>query len=575
MKSALFISYIFPPLGGSGVQRTLKFIKYLRNFDWKPIVVTTGQLNFPQIDYTMIEEIPEDVRVIRINEQHSLTLNQLQNITKLYDDLVKDKTILDDYLNLMSNEKASLIPDSCIAWANNVIEQIDSLIDINKVDLVYTTSGPYSDHVVGYYLKRRFNKPWVADFRDEWTNNAYLNDIDKNSLIYKVHREMEESIVNFADSIITTTPLASDNYVSLFDLPKEKVFTVTNGYDEEDFQEIKIDKLARKNERFTIIHNGLLYSIRTPDTFLRALYNLIKTNLIPRGKIQVQFIGAVEDKKQWEEYVKDLGIDDIVKFEEYLNHSESLTKAATADVLLLIVGPGNKCKSVYTGKVFEYLRLGKPIISLSPPDGLVDKLIKKNNRGYNVEFHDILAIENAIFKLYRKWANNEPLNLPITSDIRRFERRELTRQLASIFDKVLSMHQMKIKKDLILKDVKDTLSRLLDLGNIEQAKQIINSNSDLLNVDAEMCTMKSIIEIAENKLEDAEITLKRARRIDKTNVDVLYNLGYIYERKGLFNEALYYYEEALKYTTDQKFATELNVIIEKIKKNGSSPNFVI
>jgi glycosyltransferase involved in cell wall biosynthesis len=565
MKNVLIVAYIFPPLAGSGVQRTLKFVNYLRSFGWKPIVVTTGQLNFPQIDFTLVDEIPKDIQVIRINGQDSLTGDDIQNIIKIYDDLIKDKTILDDYLTLISGGRAALVPDNCISWANNVIKQIDTLIDINKIDMIYTTSGPYSDHIVGYYLKKKFNKPWVADFRDEWTNNAYSN-VDKQSLLYKVHYGMEETIVNFADAVIATTPLASYNYATIFDLPKEKVFTITNGYDEKDFEKIEMENLEIKHDKFTIIHNGLLYLIRTPDTFLNAIHNLIQKGLIPREKIRVQFTGTKDDGK-WEKYISDLKLDDIVEFSGYLSHKESLKKAASADVLLLIVGPGEKNKSMYPGKIFEYLRLGKPIISLSPIGGVVDELIKKTNRGYNVDFHDISAIEEAIYELYNKWNNNKLLKLPINSDIRQFERKELTRQLVSVFHKILAMQQTKKKNELILQDVKKNVKHFLELGNIEQAKQNINHNLNLLNIDAELCTMKAIIEIMENKVEDAEITLKKARKIDKTNVDVLYNLGYIYEQKRLFNEALYYYEEALKYTTDQKFAAELKVIVQKIRKD--------
>jgi glycosyltransferase involved in cell wall biosynthesis len=565
MKNVLIVSYIFPPLAGSGVQRTLKFVNYLRSFGWEPIVVTTGQLNFPQIDYTLIDEIPKDVQVIRIKEQDSLTGDDLQNIIKIYDDLIKDKTVLDDYLTLISGGRAALVPDNCISWANNVIKQIDTFIDINKIDMIYTTSGPYSDHIVGYYLKKKFNKPWVADFRDEWTNNAYSN-VDKQSLLYKVHYGMEETIVNSADAVIATTPLASDNYATIFDLPKDKVFTITNGYDEKDFEKIEMENLEIEHDKFTIIHNGLLYLIRTPDTFLNAIHNLIKKGLIPREKIRVQFTGT-KDNGKWEKYISDLKLDDIVEFSGYLSHKESLKKAASADILLLIVGPGEKSKSMYPGKIFEYLRLGKPIISLSPIGGVVDELIKKTNRGYNVDFHDISAIEEAIYELYNKWNNNKLLKLPVNSDIRQFERRELTRQLVSVFHKVLAMQQIKKKNDLISQDVMKTVKHFLELGNIEQAKQNINHNLDLLNIDAELCTMKAVIEIMENKLEDAEITLKKARKLDITNVDVLYNLGYIYEQKRLFNEALYYYEEALKYTTDQKFAEELKVIIQKIRKD--------
>lgn len=433
-KKVLFCAHIFPPVGGSGVQRSLKFVKYLRNYGWEPIVVTVGRTMYPLKDESMLSEIPEEVEIIRIDENMQIDNNYVNELFNLYRGVIKNDSLFEEYIKeLNKSQQLSnhmiLVPDAYILWAKEVLDCIEECVDLREIDIIYTTSGPYSCHIIGYYLKMKYNIPWVADFRDEWTNNPYI-DFDKDNIMYKINLEMEKNIVNFADKIINVTPLMSENYVKIFNLDSEKIVVITNGYDETDFAKIDTG-FKNKNNKFTIMHNGIMYMIRTPQTFLQAIYNLINHNKINKNEIKIIF-GLTDNKQDWINYVKQLQIDNVVEFYDYMTHEQSLKMASQSDCLLLIVGTGEKNKAVYPGKVFEYLRLCKPIIALSPKGSVVDTLINETKRGFNVEFNDIGAIEQVVFDLYKIWKNNCISNYSITESIYQFERNKLTKRLSDV-----------------------------------------------------------------------------------------------------------------------------------------------
>lgn len=433
-KKVLFVAHIFPPVGGSGVQRSLKFVKYLRDFGWEPIVVTVGKTVYPLKDETMISEIPEEVEVIRIDERDNINPEYVNQLIKLYSGIVEDDELIQEYVKELNKSNAHLnrlllMPDIYILWATEILEIINSKIDFSEIDILYTTSGPYSDHLIGYYLKKRFDMPWVADFRDEWTNNSYVN-FDKKNISYRLSHSMESKIVDLADRIVVVTPITKENYEKNFILEAKKVYEITNGYDEKDFVDLVYKN--NKNEKFTVVHNGLLYMIRTPETFLNALISLINKKKIDKNKIIVKF-PWIENEDEWKKYFKKNDLDNIVEITGYLTHKESLEMSINADLLLLIIGKGSENKTVYTGKVFEYLRLCKPILSLSPKDSLVDRLINDTSIGTNVEFDDVQKIEKTILEAYKSWENNELPVIEINEEIQKFERRNLTQKLCNLF----------------------------------------------------------------------------------------------------------------------------------------------
>lgn len=533
-RKVLIIAHIFPPIGGSGVQRTLKFIKYLRDYNWEPIIVTVGDTVFNYFkDNTLLEEIPEGIEVIRIDEKSNYNNREIQNMLDKYSHLINDKQIISDYNRAIvcyneNNDEENLqnllmIPDMSSLWAMDVLEKIEELIDFNEIDTIYTTSGPYSDHIIGYFLKERYEKKWVADFRDEWTNNPYIN-FDKESIYYKIIKKMENEILKTADKIISVTPTSKENYINKLHVPESKISMITNGYDESDFKNINISK--NKNTKFTIIHNGMFYMIRTPETFLNAIKNLIDTKQIDKEKLEIKF-SYTENEENIKKYLKNNSLEGIVKFTQYMNHVESIEVAMNSDLLLLVVGPGEKNKDTYPGKVFEYLRMNKPILALSPKNSVVEKLLSETNSGNNYDFNDIIGIQNYIKDMYDNWKNNMENSDNI--GIKKYERKCLTGQLADVLDELVFIEY----EELNLRIKYSISNKIINLyqhnNNVEIINIIVNNynNSDRYEEILNICIFYN-------------------EKINDSTGIIYFVMGYIYNQLQKFNKAISCHKKSLE-----------------------------
>lgn len=440
-KKVLIIAYFFPPLGGAGVQRTLKYVKYLRDFGWEPVVVTVGKSNYFAKDESLINEIPKNIEIIRIDDffEEEVSIEFLNNLVKMYSEVINDKKLINRFIDIVNSSNENLnkyifTPDVQVAWAYKVIRNIESLINLKNIDLIYSTSSPYSDHLIGLFIKEKYCKPWVVDFRDEWTNNPYV-DYDRESIKFEIERIIEKKIIDTADSIITSSEIAKHNFIKFFNLSYKKVSCITNGYDENDF--IDISNMKEKTEKFRIMHNGFLYGDRDIEPFFVAISNLVKKGKVDEEKFEIYFTRA-KYSDYYANLKKKYNLDRIIKILGYLEHRQSLELLNKMNCCLLIIGKGEKKKAVYTGKVFEYLRVGKPILSLAPNDGLVSKLLFESGRGYNCEIDDINSIQNIIGYLYDKWEKNNELSYSSNDKIVKYERRNLTNKLSEIFNSKLS-----------------------------------------------------------------------------------------------------------------------------------------
>lgn len=519
-KKVLVIAYFFPPLGGAGVQRTLKYVKYLREFGWEPIVLTVSNSNYSVKDESLNYEIPEGIKVIRIDDfiQNELTEDLLNELIEMYSLVVNNNDLMNEYVNMLNSsqenfEKNICIPDIYSLWALKCLKRIDNLFDIENIDLIYSTSAPYSDHIIAYYLKKKYNKPWVADFRDEWTNNPYL-ETDKSSLKFKIERAMEGNIVEYCDSFMIPAKVAGDNYKKNFGIKDSKITIITNGYDEEDFEDI--DMVSDNTSKFRIIHNGFLYLPRTTETFFKAVRNLIDKKLISKDEIEIYFTRA-ENCYPVEHFSKLFDLDDIVKKLGYLTHKESLILCNKMNVLLLIIGSGEKQKTVYTGKVFEYLRLAKPILALAPKSGVVDELLKETNSGKTVEYNNVNDIEETILHYYEKWKNGNDNDNTMSEKIRYYSRKNLTGKLAETFDSLV------IGKNNIA-EIIDNISMEIKLGNFQLAEE----------------------------------TIKKNLMIEYNSYQLLYSLGKLYIKMIRYNEALDVFNIAKRVCTEKGILDDIN-----------------
>lgn len=435
---ALMIAYFFPPLSGSGVFRSLKFAKYLPMFDWYPTVISAEKppVYWSMKDESQEAEIPKDVEVIRISDrvdQRQLNCLNDKERKELLDFLRCVLCENDTAMGLIEalsqtpegKEKLLCFPCWTLSWAYDVAQYIEKNLPLDQFQVIYTTSWPYSAHLVGLYLKQKYGIPWVADYRDMWTNNPFYP-CDVTKLGDRLSIATEELLLHSADCNITIAKENIPIYVNQFRVDASKFAEITNGYDETDFSDI-CDRVWRAG-KFTINYSGLLYSDhRSIAPVLRGIKELCEEKKMDKTQILFRFVGISTDSNL--ELVQRYGMEDIFQYVDYVSHKEALLANLNSDLLLLLVGDGSQLKTVYTGKVFEYLRCGRPILAIAPKDGVVDQLLKETKQGKAFLSTQILEIKQMILEEYIKWQNG-------IRRIQGFERKALTAKLAEIFEKV-------------------------------------------------------------------------------------------------------------------------------------------
>lgn len=410
MKKVLIIAHQFPPVGGSGVQRTLKFVKYMRSFGYEPVVLTRDASKAALKDETLLSDIPDGIKIIRTK---ACDFNSYKGAFKYFGKAMGK----------------ILIPDAEIVWQLAARKRALNELKINNIDIIYTTSSPYSDHILGLYLKKHFPQiPLVCDFRDEWTNNPYFR---RKWPRAKIERYSEKNVLSAADRLIANTPVMLSNFLRDNPDTRGKFHVIPNGYDDADFEGLKAIKPT--NSKFTLTYTGLLYGKRKPDNFFEALKSAIDDGHIDKDKIKVQFIGNFK-AEQLQNKIDLFNLRDIVTTFPYMKHKACLTELLKSDALLLIEPSGPGAEAFYTGKVFEYMNTGRPILAAIPYNGAAAQLISDTNTGLVADYNDINGTSEKLVLLYRCWRNNSKPFEPNISEIRKYERKELTKSLVTVFN---------------------------------------------------------------------------------------------------------------------------------------------
>jgi glycosyltransferase involved in cell wall biosynthesis len=412
------VAYFFPPIGGAGVQRTLKFVKYLPDCDWKPIIVTPRHSQTRLIDTDLTAEIPPQTRIVRTAD---LVLPDWIP-WRLRAWIARWLFIVDEHIGwLLFAEGASL---ECIRQ--------------EAVQAIYSTSAPYTDHLIAYRLKLKTNLPWIADFRDPWVDNFSAK--FPTRMHQRLAARMEGNVIRTADRVLVVSePMRQAILCRHSQIPPAKVIVVPNGYDPDDFSALAHERIepALEKDRFLIVYSGSFYSQgRTAKEFLQALKFSLDEQILSREHLQVRFVGNVG--KHTLELIDTLGLKDVCQATGYLPHRQSLAHVMAADVLLLIVGRGPGSEAVFTGKIFEYLASGKTILCLADAGAAAD-LVQEAQAGFVVDPEDIPAIAGQIELLYQQWAAGR-LNQrkPQPAVVERYDRRALTTQLAVILNEITS-----------------------------------------------------------------------------------------------------------------------------------------
>lgn len=424
MKSVLIITYYFPPLGMGGVQRMTKFAKYLPRFGWKPIIVTVKDVVYYAKDQTLLDELKgreihrteslDPLRLIYLLRDRS-PRNKGEESTSNSSSLEK----LNDFLN-----QWLYLPDSKILWWPFALSKSIKIVKKGEIDVVLTSSPPHSSHLVGFFLKKFWNIPWVTDFRDNWTGR----ELDRSpTLVHRnLNRFLEQLTLRNSDKVISVSEFITQDLRRKSGGGNAKFITITNGYDPEDF----IGGKKVQNEKFTIVYCGTLCPVSDPKNFLAAMRMLIEENRDLRGSIRVLLVGSY--------YGIDLpsmmdGLDDVVKLVGYVSHKESINYLLNSDLLLFLIAPW--CTpGMIKGKLFEYLASRKPILALIP-EGEAAEIIRKSGRGVVIDPENINGIKKGMVKFFRLWKEGRR-HLYESDEVKKYSRIALTRRLAQILDEV-------------------------------------------------------------------------------------------------------------------------------------------
>lgn len=411
MKKVLIIAYYFPPLGGAGVQRTLKFVKYLSEFNYISVILTPNPklIRYISHDYTLIEEIPKETRIYN---SFIVDLNWIFKI--LYG--FKLKRIV-NYIN-----ETLLFPDYQIQWLPFAKKQVKEIMKKEKIDIVYITSPPHSTQLLGEWIQKIYHVPIVVDFRDPLTFNYEKRSSD----LYRKCFDCERNILNNADFIIANTPVNKKNYTKWFNISENKISVITNGFDSDDFK--NFNKKRKNDDKIIFLHIGQLYGKYNAAPLLLTL-NKIKNKL---KNVEFRFVGKItpKDKKM----INSFKLNEIVKVINYCSHSKALEYIQESDYLIILLADLN-WRFWIPGKTFEYINSEREILAIVPEDGSCAKIIRETKTGIVISPDSIdkiaLIILNFIENNYKKNFN------PDYNKIEKYERKRLTERLANIFNNVI------------------------------------------------------------------------------------------------------------------------------------------
>jgi glycosyltransferase involved in cell wall biosynthesis len=432
------VSYIFPPCGGAGVQRILKFVKYLPNYGWEPVVLTVKKHFYFPYDLSLLNEVSSNTLVYKTsafefgNFPRPFPKNQSN-------DSHPDKRVnlepprmvkqLKDFLKLFITTWFC-IPDTKIWWLPFAIVKGLSIIRNEKIEAIFSTASPFSVHLIGYALSMISHKPWIADFRDPWTQNVSRS--WPNKVRKKIEEFMEYKVLQRADKIISVSEPIKNNLMNKYPrIEKSKFITITNGFDPQDFRDFKRDK----SSKFTITYGGSFYGKMTPIYFLAALRKIVDEDPGIEENIKCNLVG-VSFEEDLDKLVKNLRLEKIVCIVGYLPYREYLRYLMNSDVLLLIIGSGTGSEGIFTEKIFNYIATGNPILALVP-HGVAADMLKLCGNAIIVPPDDIDAITTGISSLFLKYTEGKLTKFEEVSLFEKYQRKELTKKLARILSEYL------------------------------------------------------------------------------------------------------------------------------------------
>jgi glycosyltransferase involved in cell wall biosynthesis len=428
-KKILIITYYWPPSGGSGVQRWVKFVKYLVKNGWDPIIYTPENPEYPSLDNSLLNEIPKNITVIKTPIWEPFNLYKKianrknpENINAgfLTEHGKKNKWIEALSIWIRGN---FFIPDARKYWIKPSIKFLNNYLNNNSVDLIVSTGPPHSMHMIAQGVKKKTGIPWLADFRDPWTNIDFYSDLKLTRFADRKHRRQEKNVLRNADQVVCVGETMAEEMRAL---GAKRVAVITNGYDTSD---ILTSSKQMDEDKFSIVHIGTLNRSRNPEILWQALEKLVRINPNARKKLEIKLVGKVDINVK--NSIKSHGLEKFLNLVPYIEHKDAVHFQAHASILLLLINNTPNAKGILTGKMFEYLGAKRPILSIGPLDGDASKIIRSCKAGSTFDYKD----SNGILNFLNEQLNGNQAYHTIGHE--KYSRENLTKDLIDLFNSML------------------------------------------------------------------------------------------------------------------------------------------
>jgi len=419
MFNVLVIAYYYPPLGLSGVQRTLKFTKHMHQFGWKPTIITTGKMAYFAHDLSLLNEAEQaNIEIIRTESLDPSSLLKKKGTVKMPSSLI---------MKLFSRiSKTLFIPDNKLFWSRKAIHTARKELNKKEYDAIYVSVPPFSTIEQATKLKEEFNIPLFVDYRDAWLTNQfrfYPTPIHK----YMNKRLEDKTLRNVDRTLVVNRAVKEDLMNEYKFLSFNDVDILTHGFDPEDFDEVQ--PLPRTNDKLIIMYSGIFYEGITPKYILKAFKKLTLEFPDVASNIELHFVGHF--KRENRRIVKRLKLQSFVKEIGYLTHTEAVKRIISSDVLWLMLPNDERMNNVTPGKIFEYFGTYKPILACLP-EGISKSVISDYEASFITKPNDINEIKNAMLKIHKLFLANQ-LPKPNEEYVDKFNRIKLTKDLTKIF----------------------------------------------------------------------------------------------------------------------------------------------
>ena len=418
LKRLLIITYYWPPTGGSGVQRWVKFSKYLPEFGWQPVVYTPENPEQLARDESLLKDIPACAEVIKTH---------ISEPYEIYRRLTGGKA--GQEVNPVNAQRKSwkqrlslwirgncFIPDPRVGWVRPSVRFLKKYLREHPVDAVVTTGPPQSVHLIGLRLKKELGLRWIADFRDPWTEMFYYKHLGLSAAADRRHRRLEQAVLDGADKVISVSPPVAADFQAKTQTP---VVLITNGFDESDFKAEESGAGAAAVPPFRLVHTGLFAADGNPLNLWDALAERCAADADFRARLQIRLAGKVDAAITDAIRARGLG-DNLVEL-GYLPHDETVREQRAADILLLPLRREPEYAKVLPGKIFEYLAARRPVLGIGQEDGAAASVLRDTAAGEMFDWdkkEELLAFLDA--------------EHPQTAGIEKYTRRALTERLAEV-----------------------------------------------------------------------------------------------------------------------------------------------